>query len=257
MNWFPSLDSGAVSQFPMTRSRGWRVIENQFEGGERIQTPDPSAGTIQWRLVYNELSAAEMAAIKTLFEASKGSFLSFGFVDPMVNLLAQSENLSAPDWRLGAMSAQTGIDNPLGSTSAWRVSNSATGSQELAQTLSCPGSIRICFSGYFRASSAGTIQLGRDGLTETFPIGLGWRRLWISGAGDGNNMSNFSVVLQPGQVVDIWGLQAEVQPSPSMYQKTLSAGGIYQNTRFSSDELRVMAAAPGLYSCDVNLISKA
>lgn len=257
MNWYPQLQSGAVTQFPLNRDRRWRVIENELEGGERVALADTNGGTIGWNLSYVDLNDAEVGAIAALFQSSFGRYGSFGFVDPLRNFVAGSENLSVADWRKGAMTVTSGVGDPLGTTRAWQVTNGSAGDQDLAQTLSFPGVIQACFSVYVRARSAGTLRIRRDSTVTSVAIGGNWRRVWLRGAGDaGAQTADFALRLAAGQSVDVWGFQVEAQPFPSKYCMSVRAGGVYPQTNFSMDELRISKTAPGLSACQIELTSR-
>jgi len=103
MNWFPQVGTGAVAQFPLQRKRQWRAITNLMESGELISLPDPNGGQIEWRLSYQDLTDTEVANLTSLFAASNGEAIPFGFVDPFANLLGWSENLTQPGWQPGLL----------------------------------------------------------------------------------------------------------------------------------------------------------
>ena len=43
MSFYPQIGPGTVAQFPVARTRKWRVITSVLESGERIVLPDTSA----------------------------------------------------------------------------------------------------------------------------------------------------------------------------------------------------------------------
>jgi len=113
MSFYPQIGSGTVAQFPVARTRKWRVITSVLESGERIVLPDTSAGQIEWGLSYVDLSDAETALVSGLFTASQGGFASFTFIDPLANLLGWSEDLSQAGWQAGLLTTASGIADPL------------------------------------------------------------------------------------------------------------------------------------------------
>ena len=56
--------------------------------------------------------------------------------------------------------------------------------------------------------------------------------------------------------MQVFGLQVEAQPYPSLYKQTSSALGIYEETWFGNDELTITGTSPGLSSCNVVLVSR-
>lgn len=257
MNWFPQIGAGAIAQFPLQRNRRWRAIANVLESGELIALPDSKGGEIEWRLSYQELTDAEVAKLTGLFTASRGESASFGFVDPFANLLAWSEDLSKPDWQRGLLTVTGGLTDPLGKQRAWTVQNTQPAEQSLSQTLGIPGGYTACFSVYVRSDSAGTLGIARDANRVNVPIGPQWKRIQISGTGtSGAVQSTFSVSLAANSTLRIFGFQVEAQPWPSVYRASGAASGILEETRFSGGDLKVITMAPGLSSCQVNLVSR-
>ena len=257
MNWYPQLNSGASHQFPIRRIRKWRTIVNKFEDGEQVMYADSRGGTVEWKLRYTELQESEVAALRALFTASKGRADSFGFLDPLVNLLAGSEDLSRPEWRAGLMTLAGGVADPNGGATAWRVTNGSAGPQDLAQTLGFPATTMSSFSMYLRSDAAAPVMLLRDGKSLTIPVGPQWQRHFVSLPGDTDlAISSFSLRLTTGQILEAWGFQVEAQPFPSQYQKSLTAVGIYRETSFAMDELSMVATSPGLWSCEISLVSR-
>src|SRR5579862_2476021 len=98
MLFFPQLSTGALSQFPVTRSANMRTVSNQLAGGFTVRMSDTGDQTVQWRLRYSNLTDSERAAIESLFEASEGQLSTFTFLDPTSNLLTWSEDWTQPVW---------------------------------------------------------------------------------------------------------------------------------------------------------------
>lgn len=257
MNWFPQIGAGSIAQFPVERSRRWRAIVNELESGERIMLPDTASGQVQWQLSYQDLTDAETGLLSSLFNTSQGGFETFSFIDPMANLLGWSENLSQPSWQAGLLQCTSGVSDPLGTQRAWSLANGSPGSQQLQQTLGVPGTYVVCFSAYFRADTAGTIAISRDSVTTTTAVGPTWTRAYVSCLSSAAaTQSTFSVAAQAGQTVQIFGLQVEAQPYPSLYKQTSAALGIYGETWFANDVLTITGTSPGLSSCDITLMSR-
>ena len=257
MSWFPQIGAGSMAQFPLQRSRKWRAIVNELEGGERILLPDSAAGQIEWRLSYQDLTDAETAALSSLFSVSQGGFETFSFIDPMANLLGWSENLSRPNWQAGLLQCTSGATDPLGTQRAWSLANGSPGTQQLEQTLGVPGAYVMCFSGYFRADTTGAITLSRDSVATTATVGPTWTRAFVSGPASASAaQSTFAIAAGAGQTIQVFGLQVEAQPYPSLYKQTTTALGIYEETWFGNDVLTITGTSPGLSSCGVVLVSR-
>ena len=257
MNWYPQVGAGSIVQLPVSRTRKWRAITNSLESGEQVMLPDRTAGQIEWKLTYQDLSSAEAQSLSSLFTSSHGPFAPFAFVDPMANLLGWSEGLSQSCWQAGLMQVNAGVGDPLGTQRASSVANPNTAPQMLQQTLAIPGSYVACFSAYLSSAVPGTVILQRDGNQTTVHVGPGWTRAYMSGLGaNGAGQSTFSIVVGSGQLVNVWGLQVEAQPYPSAYKQTGEPAGIYQETYFAGDELTMTSTGPGLSACEIALISR-
>jgi len=257
MSFYPQIASGAIAQFPARRERQWRSIANELESGEQILLQDPDGGMIGWDLRYVDLSDAEATALKNLFASCSGSYAWFTFIDPMANLLGWSEDLTRSDWQTGLLTTSYGANDPLGTQRATTLVNGQPGAQPLVQSVSMPGDYAACLSAWIRSDVGGNITLQRDNTQSVIVATSSWMRIYLSAPGiAGAPQSTFSISLNAGQSIDIWGLQVEAQPYPSPYKQTFAARGIYNETYFANDDLTVTSTAPGLFSSAVQLISR-
>ena len=257
MNWYPQSGGGSLAQFPVRRVRKWRWIENLSESGARITVPDAGTGEVEWRLSYSDLSDSEVAGLNGLFTASCGTYAPFGFVDPLANLLAWSEDLTRADWQHSSLLVSGGLSDPLGGHAAWLLTNTTGGELKCSQSLGLPGSYVAAFSLWIRADHPVTPALDRDGTRAQAAAGTTWSRVSLGAAGvAGAEVSTFSVVVPAGASVQVFGFQAEAQPFPSQYKPSGAAAGIYPETYFGSDELIVRATGSGLSATDISLVSR-
>ena len=257
MSWYPQIGTGAVAQFPLSRSRMWRAITNDLESSEKIMLPDSAAGQIEWKLSYQDLTNAEAARLSNLFASSQAGFEAFTFIDPLANLLGWSEDLTQPNWQTGLLQHTSGVNDPLGTQRASTVSNPNPAAQALQQTLGVSGDYVACFSAYLWSNATGTVILQRDGTQVTVAVGPAWKRAFVTGLGvSGAAQSSFSIVLSAGQTINVWGPQVEAQPYPSAYKQTGAAIGIYEETYFENDELSITSSSLGLSSCEITLMSR-
>jgi len=257
MSWYPQIGTGAVAQFPLSRSRRWRTIKNDLESSERIILPDSAAGQIEWKLSYQDLTNKEASTLGDLFSSSQGAFGAFTFIDPLANLLGWSEDFSQSNWQLGLLQQAGGAGDPWGTQRASTVSNTSPGTQLIQQTLGISGDYVACFSAYLRSNGHGAVTLQRDETQLRVAVGPTWRRLFISATGIAMAaQSTFSIMLAAGQAIDMWGLQVEAQPYPSAYKQTSAAIGIYEETYFEDDELEITNTSLGLSSCSISLMSR-
>lgn len=257
MNWFPQTGAGSVAQYPLERVRRWRTITNRLENGERITLPDYGTAEILWDLSYEDLSDGESGQIRGLFDSVLGAVGSFTFIDPLVNLLGWSEDLSRSGWQRGLLNVAAAVTDPQGTTRASRIANSSAATQALAQSLGIRGEHVACFSAWVRSNTISVAAIQRDGHQSTYAIGPVWKRIHVTGAGNaGQADSTFALLVEPGQSVDVWGLQVEAQPAPSVYKGSGPQTGIYAETRFASPELTIVSTGPGRSACRIRLVSR-
>jgi hypothetical protein len=261
MLYYPQLTTGAVSQFPVTRSTNMRTVSNQLASGFTIRMEDAGAQKVQWQLQYSGLTDGERSSIESLFEASEGQLNTFTFLDPTDNLLMWSEDWTQAVWTPDPLLQVTGgVQDPMGGADAMQLTNTAQTTQEIVQSTGGPSSFLYSFSVYVRSAVPAAIQLvvAATGQTSLTPVttGSSWLRVTTSGSlsvqQDG---ISFGVQLPAGVQVDAFGAQVEAQPGPGLYKKTIDLGGVYPIARFSSDLLSFTANAPNQNSCQLGLIS--
>ena len=88
---FPQISTGASALYPLTKTSRQRSVVNTLGDGSTVVYADPDAANLGWSLQATGLTAAEWGAIETLFEATSGMWQPFTFLDPVGNLIAESE----------------------------------------------------------------------------------------------------------------------------------------------------------------------
>jgi hypothetical protein len=258
MTVFPRLSSGAVCQYPVQRHWQYRTITNTFEDDSRIVLQDPPASHINWELSYAGISEAELAALQTFFETVEGRLSPFTFVDPAANLLSWSERLDQPVWQANSLlQIQASIGDPLGTTRASRLTNGTTGQLSLVQTISLPEDYSCCWSLYARSDNATSLTLTRSSYSQPGLIGRSWRRVSITATTTGTSgSSDFGLLLDPGETIEVFGMQVEGQSAPSTYVQTSAASAVYPDSRFDSDVFAATAVSPNSHNCRLTVVSR-
>jgi hypothetical protein len=230
--------------------------------GSEVRGPDDNAAELVWEVSFAELSDAELKSISTLFDAVEGRAGTFVFLDPAGNLLQWSEDLSRNCWQKGAMLQLLPlIADPFGGTGAVRVTNAGQSAQSVSQGVAAPAALIYCFSVYARTVAAGSvalsIQAGQSHQTAAFNLGPVWRRCSLtSSGGSGLDQVSFGVQLAAGASVELFGFQAQAQPAPSSYRRTLDSCGVYPTARFDADELVVATDGPAGHSSTLRIVSR-
>ena len=255
MQCFPQLSTGASSQFPIQKRSATRTIRNLCLDGREIKLADPAASSIEWQLTFRELVDAEIASLLDFFAGTEGALGTFTFLDPTDNLLAWSEKFDAAPWqRDGLLGVSAGAEDPMGSTLAFHVTNSASAPQRLRQTLNVPGAYYYSLSVWARNDAPGEIMLLRGAESSRRVVTPEWNRLVFAANSESTNTTvAFGIELAAGASVDLYGAQVEAQIGASPYKKTTSAGGVYPATRFRDNALAVSMMGPGRHACTIHL----
>jgi hypothetical protein len=258
MRFFPQLASGAAGQYPLRARRSRRAVVNEMEDGRAVKLADDGAGLIEWRLAFDGLSDADAAALEQFFTDSEGRLAGFTYLDPGSNLLAWSEKLDHPAWQPPPLLQITaGISDPLGTARASRLANPAGAPLRISQPVNGPEWFVYAFSVYARSGSGGRLRLVRTGSaseSSQWTLTPQWRRYLLAGKFDGPQESvAFSLEVDAGAAVDVFGAQVEAQPGASGYKKTGSRGGVYPDARFQDDEIEIVAEGVNWNSCSIRI----
>jgi len=258
---FPQLSSGALVQYPVIKKRHYRTVRNTLPGGEIVDAQDSGAAQIVWELSFEALDDAERSRLEAFFAAAEGRLNEFLFLDPTDNLLRWSENLDSPVWiKSPLITVSHGFPDPMGGTAAASLKNNGLASQDLYQVITAPGWHHYAFSVYLRSASNQEIILYRESggerQQESCTATPHWKRFVLAGAGttESENVS-FGLSLPAGANVEIYGLQAEAQPSPSQYRKTTSRCGVHTNARFDQDSLEITTKGPAQNSAKIRIVA--
>src|ERR1700735_1767542 len=157
---FPQLTTGAAALYPVTKQGLQRTVANVLADGSTVVYADTDGTILGWALRATGLTLAEWNAIESLFQQTAGMAGTFTFLDPVGNLLLQSENFSADAWTAGALVQLTsGIGDPFGTARAARLLNTGQASAGLTQTLNVPGNFQYCLSAWIRTTSGSAVTL--------------------------------------------------------------------------------------------------
>ncbi|MCC7176604.1 MAG: hypothetical protein IT159_15530 [Bryobacterales bacterium] len=259
MLYFPQLESGAMTQYPFVKQRIFRTVSNSLADGRTVKLGDPGATRILWEFTFEGLVEQERETLEEFFQTVEGRLRDFVLLDPADNLLAWSGDLEAASWSRGPLISLTGgLGDPEGGSGAFAAVNAGAAPQSIQQTVNAPGRYWYCFSVYARSSTSAAVSLFRSsgGVTEERVCALSaeWTRFVLSGRAESTAESVvFGVTLPAGAALELYGMQAEAQPAPSVYRKTTSRTGLYANARFEEDALSVRTDGPETHACRVRI----
>jgi hypothetical protein len=253
---YPQLGTGAMSQFPIRKTRRARTVTNRAADGSTIKLADPTGAVTEWSLTYADLSDAEAATLQTFFDEAEGTLNGFTFLDPAGNLLAWSDQLDNEVWqRDPELSLTPGADDPHGGTRAWAIANSGAAGQMLAQTISSPGAYRYCLTVYLRSNAPTSARLWAGSGSMDQIVKPTWVRAVMPGPLEGDATSmRFGIEIAALGAVEAYGVQVEAQPGPSGYKATSGGGGVYENAHLRDDVLAIIKTDVNRHSCTVNII---
>jgi hypothetical protein len=252
---YPQLASGALSQFPVRKTRRARTVVNQAADGSTIKLADPATQVTEWVLTYTDLSDEEAGALRAFFIAAEGTLNGFTFLDPAGNLLAWSDQLDEAAWQKDPLLSLTGsVADPRGGTSAWRLSNGGGAAQSAGQTLAAPGGYEYCLSAYVRAATATSVRLTVGSQGAARAATSDWTRIAWTSSGDAQATSvRFGMEIGAGDAVEVYGLQVEAQTAASGY-KASTRGGVYEGAHLGDDVLTITSTSVNRNSCTVKII---
>jgi hypothetical protein len=79
---FPTLKTGAVAQYPASRSLSFQNEALRFVDGTEQRYRDSAGALRRWELQLDRLDEGEIAAIAEFFTAAQGAYEEFSFTDP-------------------------------------------------------------------------------------------------------------------------------------------------------------------------------
>jgi hypothetical protein len=258
---FPQVSTGASALYPLTKTSRQRSVVNTLGDGTTDVYADPEAASLGWELHTTGLTAAEWGAIEALFEATSGMWQPFTFLDPVGNLIAESESFGASAWSNGALiDLTTGAGDPLGTTRATTVTNPSLAAEAIAQTLTVPGNFQYCLSIWARTDSGTNVTLSISttggNATKTFTLGAQWVRVSLSAdLGQTTESVTFAAQIAAGGTIDIFAMQAEAQWGFSDYKQTGTTSGVFTGARFGTDRLTVTAQGTDVYDAVIQIVN--
>lgn len=244
---YPWLE-GAAAQYPLVRTARRRRLETVSPGGAVSRLVAGGPGEVVWQLEYAELTDSEVGAIQSLYVSARGGLMTFLFADPLANLLAASEDLSSGAWSRDPLLAVS-----VTAPGEFALSNGSQAAQGVQQGVALVAGAPCCLSAEVQGAGV-TLTLG--GVSKHFAPAGGWTRCWVSAQGMGDGTVARLAVDGAGQAA-LRAVQVELQRAPSAYKPTYGAGGVYPETRFGMDGLRVSATGPNRNAVTVTLRSKA
>jgi len=106
MSIFPSLSTGAITQYPASFVTGQTVQVIRFIDGSDQRYPMQGKMLRRWQIRLDLLNEAEVAQIEAFFVAQQGDYSTFVFPDPISGVNVNNCAIAAP----GLVSDYVGVD---------------------------------------------------------------------------------------------------------------------------------------------------
>lgn len=214
-------------------------MESISGGGVRARRIDKGC-VLAWQLRYDGLTDAETLQLEQFYIARGGGMEGFTFVDPMANVLLDSELPSGAAWQ----GSGTGVTLAGFEWDGQRVLQVSAGTA-LQQSVDVGGGYQYCASVWVKGEAGGRFRVdlaGNYGEIETSPK---WRRCWagMEPAGTDGVVAVRFECLGPGGV-EIAGLCAEAQPFPGEARASGGSRSVYRNARFGEGGFLAIPQAP-------------
>src|SRR5580693_8130244 len=103
MATFPQLKTGAVAQYPATKSLRFQNQTVRFLDGSEQRYRDGAGALHRWVFQLSELDESEMAAFERFFDENQGRLGSFAFTDPWDGTLYADCSLASDELALGSL----------------------------------------------------------------------------------------------------------------------------------------------------------
>ena len=82
MATYPTLASGASCPLPYTYTREYLNVTSDVPTGKRYSYNHRATPLMRWTLAYSQITDADVATLRTFFDAVKGAWDVFDFTDP-------------------------------------------------------------------------------------------------------------------------------------------------------------------------------
>ena len=105
---FPQLKTGAVAQYPATKSLRFRNQTLRFLDGSEQRYRDSAGPMHQWVIQLSDLDESEMATVAQFFQDNEGRLGSFAFTDPWDGTQYENCSLASDGMELSSLAEMRG-----------------------------------------------------------------------------------------------------------------------------------------------------
>lgn len=250
MALFPQLNArGLIVQRPYTRSFSALTTSEEQSSGRRYARSWRANPLATYTCTYSSLTDAEYGVLSAFFDARKGRYEAFAWIDPAGNLARYSEDFAQSAWVKSGVTVGAAVADPFGGTRATSVTG-ASGAAYMQIDLE-PTAINgrvLCASAWLRSASGGnTVSVG-------FLDGSNFYREVVLAAGVWTRVEYTRTITDAGTVsmligigagvVQVFGAQVAATPGAGAYARSPAQYGYRPNCRFGADTISAKINGP-------------
>ncbi len=255
---FPLVAGTVSAQLPVQRT--WTPAQALLmtQGGVWHLRTLPTGESVEWRLKFSGLTAAEAETLKQFHQDMRGSYHCFRFCDPLRNLLAWSEDPTQAPWtRSGALSITLlpGMEAEVQQTA--QILNLSGAEGVVSQAVGCSPNFAYSMSAKARSRSRSTVGLMIGGQRRDFALCDQWQTCQFTAEPGGSlDQAIFAITIPNGGSVELGGVMAEFGACSPEYRRSEGRQGVFAKARFKDDLLVVGCQASGIFSAEATVVAK-
>lgn len=257
---FPTLNAkGLLVQRPYARAYSALTSAEEQPSGRRYARAWRADPLATYTLSYSSLTDAEYGVLRAFFDARKGRYESFAWIDPAGNLAKYSEDFTQSLWTKSSVTVGSSVSDPFGGSRATSVVGS-TGAAYLKIDLE-PTAINgwvLCASAWLRHAAGGaTVSVGfLDGASNVYREALLSAGVWtrIEYTRTIVDTGTISMLIGIGSAtIEVFGAQVVATPGAGAYARSPMLYGYRPNCRFGSDELHAVHNGPDSWAVNLTI----
>lgn len=256
----PQLQSKSAVQWNVTRTIVQSGSVNELADGSFLRGGVLRPLRRTWDLEYVGLTGAEFDALAEFAYMVNKVEEGFVFVDPMANMLRQSEDLTEAAWIRSAFCDVTAIGVGDHGMAVHEVASQSAGVESLSQDVNVSGQGWLCGSCWVRtegaASGAVIMRSGTGVWRSGFVAGPEWHRVRVSGLVTmESEPMQFTIEVIPDGTVEVRGVQLEHQACASGYKPSAEVAGIHLGSRIVDGSFVGTRQAANWFDCRFRIVA--
>lgn len=268
--YFPQVNSNMIiTQLPYTAGQSYESVSQELETGMRYSYPRRAAGLDEFptgplskfQVNFTNITDDEVSDLQTFFQARRGRYGSFRFLDPNGNLIQYSEDFTQAYWDKsnGPVTRVGATTDPFGGEFGTELTGDGTNAFLMGIVGPSDGGlngVRMTASIWVKSPDSGAqlfigfVDSGftlTNGTTWDLPQNR-WKRIWHSATLWNDNYFRILIggfaAWAGSRTMNMYGAQVVPMKAESMYAKTPGNFGYHENCRFDVDVFERHALGP-------------